>query len=56
MHEGVQLEFAHRSGSDAAAGAEGGGGGGGAWRAGLDVLSGGQRMLVSLTFLFAVCL
>ena len=50
MHEGVQLEFAH-SGSGGAGDDAGGGSG---WRSGLDVLSGGQRTLVSLALVIAV--
>lgn len=62
MHEGVQLEFAHRGssavdedGSDSGAAAEDGSSSGTAsWRSGLDVLSGGQRTMVSLAFVVAV--
>lgn len=62
MHEGVQLEFAHRGsvavdgdGLDSGAAAEDGSGSGAAsWRSGIDVLSGGQRTMVSLAFVVAV--
>ena len=63
VHEGVQLEFAHR-GSTAAAAADGvdsaaadvdgSSSSAGSWRSGLDVLSGGQRTMVSLAFVVAV--
>lgn len=63
VHEGVQLEFAHRGstaaatavGSDSeAADMDGCSGTTGSWRSGLDVLSGGQRTMVSLAFVVAV--
>lgn len=54
VHEGVQLEFAHRGGSSGGSRTDEAQGDGAGWRSGLDVLSGGQRTLVSLTFVVAV--
>ncbi|PRW20630.1 putative polyamine transporter isoform A [Chlorella sorokiniana] len=65
VHEGVRLEFAHHGSHTAAAdGADselaptddGSGGGSASWRSGLDVLSGGQRTMVSLAFVVAVAM